>query len=243
MIFELRKYSFGETLGKGINLYFNNIIPLVLLSMVCSVASIVVARSGAAIPMLGLVVNLFTTALLSGYMIVLVSNKYLGKRELEGSTLSRVMPFIPNIILASLLAGIIVGLGSILLVIPGLIAFCGLAFVPHAVVLEKKGITDSLKRSWELTNGHKVTIFGLHFVVTLISFLFAFPVSYLSESTGGGLGVLIEPLLNATITPVMAAVLVVQYFNMRVENENFGVEHLADQFTVDEEQRDQAVNE
>jgi hypothetical protein len=40
MKYELRRLSFGETLGQAFNLYFDNFVPLFLISLICSLPTI-----------------------------------------------------------------------------------------------------------------------------------------------------------------------------------------------------------
>lgn len=64
-----------------------------------------------------------------------------------------------NILLANILVGLIVGAGFIMLVIPGIIFACKLAFVPYLVMDEKMEAFDAVRKSWNMTNGHTGTIF------------------------------------------------------------------------------------
>ncbi len=64
-----------------------------------------------------------------------------------------------NAVLANLLVGIIVGFGIIMLIVPGIIFACRLAFVPYLVIDQKMDVMDALKTSWEMTRGHGWPIF------------------------------------------------------------------------------------
>lgn len=64
-----------------------------------------------------------------------------------------------QIILASLLTFAIVMAGLILLIIPGIIFGCKLAFVPYLVMDKKMEAIDAVKTSWDMTRGHTWTIF------------------------------------------------------------------------------------
>ncbi len=72
-----------------------------------------------------------------------------------------------NVILAGILMGVIIGLGFVFLVIPGIIFACKLAFVPYLVMDEKLEATEAIRRSWSMTRGHSGTIF----LMGLTSFL------------------------------------------------------------------------
>jgi uncharacterized membrane protein len=66
-----------------------------------------------------------------------------------------------NVVLANILVSIIVGIGIVLLIIPGIIFACRLAFVPYLVMDQKMEAIDAIKKSWELTRGYSWTIFGM----------------------------------------------------------------------------------
>ncbi len=64
-----------------------------------------------------------------------------------------------NAVGASLLVAIIVVAGVILLIVPGIIFACKLAFVPYLVVDRKMDAISAIKESWRMTNGHAWTVF------------------------------------------------------------------------------------
>ncbi|MFC2011465.1 YciC family protein [Chloroflexota bacterium] len=68
-----------------------------------------------------------------------------------------------NVVLANLLVGIIVLIGLFLLIIPGIIFACKLAFTPYLVVDQKMEVIEAVKESWRMTNGYawKVFLIGL----------------------------------------------------------------------------------
>ena len=83
-----------------------------------------------------------------------------------------------NAVAASLLVSIIICIGFILLIIPGIIFACKLAFTPYLVVDRKMGVTEAIKASWRMTNGHawKVFCIGLLAIPILIIGLLLFVV-------------------------------------------------------------------
>ena len=64
-----------------------------------------------------------------------------------------------NAVLANLLVGIIVFVGFALLIVPGIVFACKLAFVHYLVVDEKMEAIAAVKESWRLTNGHAWEVF------------------------------------------------------------------------------------
>ncbi len=68
-----------------------------------------------------------------------------------------------NAVLASLLVAVIVIIGFILLIVPGIVFACKLAFTPYLVIDRKMGVIEAVKGSWSMTGGHtwKVFLIGL----------------------------------------------------------------------------------
>ena len=64
-----------------------------------------------------------------------------------------------NAVLASLLVTIIIGIGFVLLIIPGIIFACKLVFTPYLVVDRKMEVIEAIKESWRMTGGHAWTVF------------------------------------------------------------------------------------
>jgi len=64
-----------------------------------------------------------------------------------------------NVLVANILVGLIIGAGIVMLIVPGIIFACKLAFVPYLVMDEKMEATAAIKKSWNMTNGHAGTIF------------------------------------------------------------------------------------
>lgn len=62
-------------------------------------------------------------------------------------------------VLASFLVGLIVSVGIILLVVPGIYLACKLAFTPYLVVDRKMGAIEAMQESWRMTRGHGWTVF------------------------------------------------------------------------------------
>jgi len=64
-----------------------------------------------------------------------------------------------NAVLASLLVGVIVVFGLVLLIVPGIIFACKLAFTPYLVVDRKMEAIEAVKTSWRMTDGYAWDVF------------------------------------------------------------------------------------
>lgn len=64
-----------------------------------------------------------------------------------------------NAVVANIVVGVIVGLGIVMLVVPGIIFACRLAFVQYLVVDREMDVMDALRVSWDMTKGYGWQIF------------------------------------------------------------------------------------
>lgn len=76
-----------------------------------------------------------------------------------------------NVVLAHLLASAIIALGFVMLIIPGIIAACRLAFVPYLVMDRDMEPIAAVEKSWQMTRGHGWRIFGMGLLVIPIALL------------------------------------------------------------------------
>ena len=91
---------------------------------------------------------------------------------------------------AEILATIIIFVGFLLLVVPGIIAALGLGFTPYVVIDRGLGPVESLKESWRITTGNKwrilllgLALVGLNFLgllVLIVGLLVTVPITLLA---------------------------------------------------------------
>ncbi len=82
-----------------------------------------------------------------------------------------------NIVLANLIVVALVILGFMLLIIPGIIVACRLAFVPYLVMDKDMEPMKAVEKSWEITRGHGWQVFGmaiLSFFIVIAGLIFCF---------------------------------------------------------------------
>lgn len=71
----------------------------------------------------------------------------------------------------SILLGIIVGLGLMLVILPGLFAWSAFSLALPILVVRRVGVFDSIGISGRMTKGHRLKILGFWFVYGIASFL------------------------------------------------------------------------
>lgn len=75
-----------------------------------------------------------------------------------------------SVIFSGILFTLIVGLGFMFFIIPGILCLCRLAFMPYLVVDQKLGVSQSISGSWNLTKGHFWQIFLIGLSIWAIGF-------------------------------------------------------------------------
>jgi hypothetical protein len=104
-----------------------------------------------------------------------------------------------NLVVGGLLFAIAVGIGFVLFVVPGLFLLTALFFWNYHVIVDGENFVEAFARSWELTSGHRLSLFGLGVVVVVInaaiSYLFGLPnlvlpgvLGFLVSQVGSALG-------------------------------------------------------
>lgn len=73
-----------------------------------------------------------------------------------------------NVLVANLLTSVVVILGFVLLIIPGIYLACKLAFVPYLIMDKQMTLSEAFSTSWDMTKGYGWTIFAMGLVSILI---------------------------------------------------------------------------
>lgn len=74
-----------------------------------------------------------------------------------------------NAVVANIVVAVIIGLGMVMLIVPGIIFACRLAFVPYLVVDKEMDAMEALRVSWNMTRGYG----GQIFLMGLMAFFIA----------------------------------------------------------------------
>jgi len=239
----LRPLSLGEVLDVSFGLYRSLFVPLVVVAVICQ-----------AIPMalgvyLGVSGEMFVNILLSmlyGALAVvlgsigvaastfIVSDAYLGRETSATVALQRATTLLGRLIVISILTSILVGLGFLLLIVPGVILLSGLLLSTVVAVLEAPpSATAAMGRSWDLTRGFR----GKVFLAMVVAFLLLGVPSIAIGGAGAIFGdsdgtvsliiLVLEAVLQIFIYPFVYVVMTVLYYDLRVRKEGFDLELLA----------------
>lgn len=138
--------------------------------------------------------------------------------------LARVIP----IILLALIVGLLAGLAALLLIIPGLILVTMWFVGTPVCVVERTGPWTSLKRSAELTKGHRWKIFGLMLLLIIVSLIVSGLINLVFSQFGSLVLTVVGALAWSGFWGAYNSIaVVVTYHDLRVAKEGIDIEQIA----------------
>ncbi len=178
------------------------------------------ALESAGLGIVAAAVSLVVSTLYAGMVVVLVDDVRDGRLDHSvGGLLGSVTPVLGALIVVSVLAGLGIGIGLILLIVPGLFLATIWAVVAPVTVLERPGILAAFSRSRALVKGDGWQVFGV-IVMFILIFLAIGIVFGILGALLGDVGEVILGYLGSVITaPLVALAAAVLYFELRVRKE------------------------
>lgn len=188
-----------------------------------------------------LVVAIFAYLYSQGGTMLAISELYLGRTTTIAESLRNISGDIWYLLGVTILTGLSVLGGFILLIVPGIYVACRLLVCVPAVLIEKRSPSEALSRSFELTKGFA----GRAFVILVLSvvltyaaqLLLAIPASIALALRAGGPGMIQfwtavtqvgSSLASILVTPILLIATAVFYFDLRVRKEGFDLQFMMD---------------
>ncbi|HEY8105562.1 MAG TPA: hypothetical protein VIE46_05600 [Gemmatimonadales bacterium] len=196
----LRPLSVGEIIDASFQVYRRYFGALAMVVLICNsiplLLQIFVEASGGPRdhPFLAIGYSLMFLVLGSvatAATVFIVSESYLGRAITARDALNLAAPFVGRVITISILVGLMIGCGIVILVVVpalaarplaivgflallvfGVVGVCGFVVTTPALVLESlPSAAAALRRSWSLTSGYRLKILGLLFLLSVIMML------------------------------------------------------------------------
>jgi hypothetical protein len=154
--------------------------------------------------------------LYQGMVVKLVQDVQDGRRDHSiGDLLRSVEPVFWPLVAVSILFGLGVGLGFVLLIVPGLFLLVIWSVVAPVTVLERPGVFAAFGRSRTLVRGNGWNVFGVIVLVFLTVVVVSVAVGIATDSLGAVGRSLVQWAVNAALAPVTALSASVLYFELR----------------------------
>jgi hypothetical protein len=207
----------GEVIGSALEIYREQ--ASVLLPAAVGVFAIValarlVLTGGAAtlVSLIALVIGTFY----QGMVVELVRDIQDGRRDSSVEQLFRsVAPIVLPLIGLSILLGVGVGVGFVLIIVPGLFLMTIWSVAAPSLVIERQGVFAAFGRSRELVRGHGWQVFGVILVVIALSIVVSIIVAILASGLGTVGIAIAQWILDILLAPFTALIGAVLYFSLR----------------------------
>lgn len=166
------------------------------------------------------VVTVIGYVLVQGALVVLASDVRDGRADRSlVDTYGAVWPRLPALISAGVIAGVLIAIGLLLLIVPGLYLLTIWSMIVPAIVLEGRSAGDSFGRSHDIVRGNGWNVFGLIVVVFLIVVVALTVIRLVFAPLPDFLDAWVGSLVAHSLTvPFVAAVLTTAYFRLTAEN-------------------------
>jgi hypothetical protein len=182
------------------------------------------------------------TVFLSGFITVIVGHAVLGKPVTFAQAWEEFKPRLLPLLGATLLATLLIAVGVVLCIVPGIWLGVLFALVTPALVLERCGISTAFGRSRALVNGAWWRTFGILLLTAVIgwviSSIISIPFTLMGSASTGFSGdptaalsvgslilTTIGAIIASTITlPFTSAVTVLVYVDRRMRSEGMDIE-------------------
>lgn len=158
-----------------------------------------------------------------------------GRRPAIGDVIAVVVSVIPVAISVSIVTGLGIIVGMILLVVPGIILCLSWCMVIPVLVQERTGLFETISRSGDLTKGSRWRLFGLFVVIVIAMWVLQAVLALVSTTMLFGAGFPIANAVAAAISSTVSTVLLTaavaaSYVELRLVREGTGIDELADIF-------------
>lgn len=128
------------------------------------------------------------------------------------------VPAVLNYVVGSIVFAIVVGLGFVALVIPGIFLLVTLAFWTVFVAVEDENFVTGFRRSWTLTRGHRLRLLLLGIAVLLLTIAVSVVFSF-GGVIGGSIGSLLAAVgaaIGGAVTTVFSLAALAAAYNQLV---------------------------
>lgn len=178
----------------------------------------------------GSLLSIINVLVLTGVAAACVGVDTVSRQPDRAAAWRRVAPTLGRLLLAAVLLGALVMVGSVLLIVPGLFAFAVWGLAGPVAVMEPG--SKPLSRSARLTRGHRGSLLGAVVLIVVITAAIEAVIASLAvsllEALGAGLSDVAALVITDAVGAVLAAitsswigaVIALKYLDIRIRDEN-----------------------
>ena len=193
------------------------VIALLIYAAIALLTILLVALLGWLGVLLAALVGIAGAFWLQGTLIEAVRDVRDGRADLSvGETFERVLPVLNRVVLAGILLGLAIGIGFLLLIVPGLVVLTLWIFVIPAIVLENRGVGESFGRSRELVRGNGWNVFGVIVLTFILLLGVSIALRLILAPLDDWLASLVQQVVaNTLVAPFAIIVWTLSYYRLR----------------------------
>jgi len=164
----------------------------------------------------GLIITMFGAFLVQAALVKAVQDVRDGRVDLDlGQTVSAALPYLGAVALASILASIGIGIGFVLIIVPGLILLTFWSLIIPSIVIGGAGTIDAFGRSWRTVRGYGWNVFGTYVLAFLILLVGEIVLSAILHALPYGWRSFISNLVvDSLVAPWIAAIVTLVYYRL-----------------------------
>jgi hypothetical protein len=175
---------------------------------------------------LGTLVSAIGAPVVAGMASAYAGAEALG-RDGSGAVTERLAGRWPVLLGLAAAVGVLVSIGLAVFLLPGVIAYLVLALAAPVAVMERSGVQASMRRSAQLTHGHRGRILGAVALAMIIGFFVDVLASILASAIFGSVDAVTALVISQSVGVLMAAVtgsftgavVAVLYIDVRIRSE------------------------
>jgi len=237
----------GGIFAKSLGIFGRRFVPIILVSIVAQIPNYIAQfltagtdpagdpATHTALTGLAALVNVVTGPLASGMVMYGVVQELRGRRFSAGESFGVVVRRLLPVIAVSLCMGLGIGLGAILLLVPGIMLACRWYVSVPACIAERTGVFESMGRSRDLTKGHRWQIFGVVALVwiamaVVMGIVTAIAVALIGASSAPVVALVATLVLGTVVGALNGVITAVFYYEFRVAKEGVDIDKIASVF-------------
>jgi hypothetical protein len=229
----MKQLDVGAVISRVFSIYVDQapvLMPAAAVVFVLTgILSAVLIAASPLLSILALIISLVATTLFTGMVVELVADVQDGRRDAGvGRLLAAARPVIGSLILVAIVAGIAIGIGLVLIIIPGLFLITIWSVFAPVIVLEHPSGLKSLGRSRELVRGNGWRVFGVILVLVVGVEIVAAVLEAIADSAGTGASIVVRVVVQILTAPLAALAASVLYFELRTPTTAAAVESMPD---------------
>jgi hypothetical protein len=207
----------GDILSRSLSIYGDQASVLIPAAVVVFAVDAVLALALRGVfAILAALVGLVATTFYNGMVVELVRDVQDGRRDSSAGDLFRaVRPVVLPLIAVSILSGIGIFIGFVLLIVPGLILMTIWSVVGPVTVLERPGVFAAFERSRALVKDFGWPVFGVLLVIILLAIVAGLVVGAITSGLGDVGQTIVSWVVNVITAPLSALLTSVLYFALR----------------------------